>query len=78
MGTGIVSILLHELPYNELWIQYISYIFFCVNIVLFITVLGMSIARYALYPEIWAVMIAHSGQSLFLGCFPMEFASKNS
>jgi tellurite resistance protein TehA-like permease len=78
MGTGIVSILLHELPYNAVWIRYISYIFFCVNIALFVVFLGMSIARYTLYPEIWSVMIAHPGQSLFLGCLPMGFASKLS
>lgn len=77
MGTGIVSILLHELPYNAVWIQYISYIFFAVNVALFITFTGLTIARYALYPEIWSVMIAHPGQSLFLGCFPMAFASKS-
>lgn len=76
MGTGIVSILLHILPYNAQWIQYISYVFFGLNIVLFTTFLLISIARYVLFPEIWGVMIAHPAQSLFLGCFPMAFASK--
>ncbi|KAK0391113.1 hypothetical protein NLU13_0615 [Sarocladium strictum] len=75
MGTGIVSILLHQLPYNAIWIQYISYVFFCVNIALFVVFFGMSIARYTLYPEIWSVMIGHPGQSLFLGCLPMGFAT---
>lgn len=76
MGTGIVSILLHNLPWNGEWLRYISYVFFCVNIVLFVVFLGISVARYALYPEIWGAMISHPGQSLFLGCFPMGFASK--
>lgn len=75
MGTGIVSILLHQLPYNGLWLQYISYIFFSLNIALFVVFLGMSIARYTLYPEIWSAMIGHPAQSLFLGCFPMGLAS---
>lgn len=75
MGTGIVSILLHNLPYNAQWLQYISYIFFCLNIAMFVTFLCISIARYSLYPEIWWAMISHPGQSLFLGCFPMGFAS---
>ncbi|KAK2606111.1 Plasma membrane sulfite pump involved in sulfite metabolism [Conoideocrella luteorostrata] len=75
MGTGIVSILLHNLPYNAQWLQYISYIFFGLNLVLFTIFTGLSIARYALYPEIWGAMISHPGQSLFLGCFPMGFAT---
>jgi tellurite resistance protein TehA-like permease len=75
MGTGIVSILLHNLPYNAAWLQYVSYVFFCINVVLFVVFLAISVARYVLYPEIWGAMIAHPGQSLFLGCFPMAFAS---
>ena len=77
MGTGIVSILLHQLPWNGLWLRYISYVFFCGNIALFVTFLLMSITRYTLYPEIWPAMISHPGQSLFLGCFPMAFASES-
>lgn len=75
MGTGIVSILLHNLPYNAQWLQYISYIFFGLNVLLFVCFLCISIARYTLFPEIWGVMVAHPAQSLFLGCFPMGFAS---
>lgn len=76
MGTGIVSILLHNLPYNAQWIQYISYVVFALNVALFLTFLLLSILRYGLYPEIWMAMIEHPGQSLFLGCVPMGFASK--
>ncbi|OAA61376.1 C4-dicarboxylate transporter/malic acid transport protein [Cordyceps fumosorosea ARSEF 2679] len=75
MGTGIVSILLHNLPYNAQWLQYISYAIFALNVVLFTTFLAISILRYTLYPEIWTAMIDHPGQSLFLGCFPMGFAT---
>jgi tellurite resistance protein TehA-like permease len=75
MGTGIVSILLHNLPYNAPWLQYISYIFFGLNVVLFSVFLILSVLRYTLYPEIWVAMIVHPAQSLFLGCFPMGFAS---
>jgi tellurite resistance protein TehA-like permease len=35
MGTGIVSILLHNLPWNGYWLHVISYIFFALNILLF-------------------------------------------
>lgn len=76
MGTGIISILLHNLPYNAQWLQYISYIIFALNVSLFIAFTIISILRYALYPAIWSAMVAHPGQSLFLGCFPMALASK--
>lgn len=75
MGTGIVSITLHNLPYNARWLQYISYIFFGLNILLFTVFLCLSIARYTVYPKIWWAMISHPAQSLFLGCFPMGFAT---
>ena len=76
MGTGIVSILLHNLPYNGTWLQYISYIIFAANVALFLAFLVMTILRYVLYPQIWTAMILHPSQSLFLGCFPMGLASK--
>lgn len=75
MGTGIVSILLHNLPYNGRWLYYISVIIFCLNVLLFIVFLLISILRYTLYPVIWKAMISHPIQSLFLGTFPMGFAT---
>ena len=75
MGTGIVSILLHNLPYNATWLYWISVIFFALNVFLFIVFLIISIARYVLYPEIWSVMVRHPTQSLFLGTFPMGLAT---
>ena len=75
MGTGIVSILLHNLPYNGQWLQYISYIFFALNAALFVLFLFLSLLRYTLYPKIWTAMIRHPAQSLFLGCFPMGLAT---
>ncbi|KAH8817075.1 C4-dicarboxylate transporter/malic acid transport protein-like protein [Xylogone sp. PMI_703] len=75
MGTGIVSILLHNLPYNGRWLYWISVVIFCLNIFLFVTFLIISILRYTIYPEIWRVMICHPAQSLFLGTFPMGLAT---
>ncbi|KAI0022827.1 putative C4-dicarboxylate transporter/malic acid transport protein [Xylariomycetidae sp. FL0641] len=71
MGTGIVSILFHSLPYTEYWLSYIAWGFFGLNVILFCIFLILSILRYILYPQIWIVMIKHPAQSLFLGCFPM-------
>ncbi|EFX03431.1 flavodoxin and radical sam domain containing protein [Grosmannia clavigera kw1407] len=75
MGTGIVSILLHNLPYSTEWMRYISIAIFALNISLFSVFMTITMARYILYPEIWAVMIKHPAQSLFLGCIPMGFAT---
>lgn len=75
MGTGIVSILLHNLPYNGTWLKYISIVIFVLNIFLFCSFLLVSILRYILYPQIWKAMIRHPAQSLFLGTFPMGLAT---
>lgn len=75
MGTGIVSILLHNLPYNGSWLYYISIVMFVLNIVLFGLFLLISIVRYSVYPEIWSVMVQHPVQSLYLGTVPMGLAT---
>lgn len=76
MGTGIVSILLHSLPYTTPWLPYLSYVFFAFNVCLFLVFTAVTAARYLLYPEIWTAMLNHPGQSLFLGTFPMGLASE--
>ena len=75
LGTGIVSILLHNLPYNGSWLYWISVIMFVLNVFLFSVFLLISILRYAIYPEIWFVMIRHPSQSLFIGTFPVGLAT---
>ncbi|KAI6911747.1 putative C4-dicarboxylate transporter/malic acid transport protein [Hortaea werneckii] len=75
MGTGITSILLHNLPYNGVWLHYISYILFALNVLLFTIFSLISVLRYTLYPEIWHAMIQHPAQSLFIGTFPMGLAT---
>lgn len=75
MGTGIVSILLHNLPYNGVWLYWLSVVFFVFNIILFITFSCISLLRYTMYPVIWEAMLRHPTQSLFLGCFPMGLAT---
>ncbi len=66
MGTGIVSILLHNLPYNAKWLYWISVVVFVVNVALFVIFTCISVIRYTMYPEIWGAMIRHPTQSLFL------------
>ncbi|KAL6230155.1 hypothetical protein BDW75DRAFT_223396 [Aspergillus navahoensis] len=75
MGTGIVSILLNTLPYNSIWLYWISVVIFALNVLLFLAACILSILRYTLYPEIFIAMIMHPVQSMFIGTFPMGFAT---
>ncbi|KAB8222391.1 voltage-dependent anion channel [Aspergillus novoparasiticus] len=75
MGTGIVSILLNTLPCNGEWLYWISVVIFAFNVLLFAIGCVITVLRYSLYPEIFTVMITHPVQSMFLGAFPMSFAT---
>ncbi|KIV79964.1 hypothetical protein PV11_07502 [Exophiala sideris] len=75
MGTGIASILLHNLPYNGDWLYWLSVIIFCLNICLFCTFLAISIFRYTMFRGLFMAMIRHPVQSLFVGTFPMGLAT---
>jgi tellurite resistance protein TehA-like permease len=75
MGTGIVSVLLHNLPYRGAWLYWISVAIFALNVLLFIAFSAISVLRYTLYPEIFITMIRHPAQSLFVGTFPMGLAT---
>ena len=67
MGTGITSILIHNLPYNGRWLYWISVILFVLNVVIFVLLSVMSAMRYIMFRGIWSSMLAHPVQSLFLG-----------
>lgn len=66
-GTGITSILLHNLPYNATWLYWISVVIFAANVLIFTLLTVLSILRYTLFSGIWSAMLAHPVQSLFLG-----------
>jgi len=66
MGTGIVAILIHQLPYQFSGLSEISVVFLCLNVLIFLTLFVLSIVRYTLWPEIWLLMLRHPVQSLFL------------
>ena len=48
-----------------------TFIFFFLNLALFVLFTICTIARYILFPEEWRIMIRQPAQSLYLGCFPM-------
>ncbi|KAJ5345878.1 C4-dicarboxylate transporter/malic acid transport protein [Penicillium brevicompactum] len=75
MGTGIVSILLHNLPYNGTWLYWISVVVFAFNVFLFVLFSLISLARYTLFRGLWTAMLNHPTQSLFLGTYPMGLAT---
>ncbi|KAF2402110.1 C4-dicarboxylate transporter/malic acid transport protein [Trichodelitschia bisporula] len=75
MGTGIVGVLLHNMPYGAHELYYPSIVFFALNALLFGLALGISILRYTLYPECWGVMVRDPVNSLFLGTVPMGLAT---
>lgn len=55
--------------------HYLSILFFALNSLIFLLSFGVSILRYTIWPEIWTVMIQDPNNSLFLGTFPMGFAT---
>jgi C4-dicarboxylate transporter/malic acid transport protein len=75
MGTGIVSILLHNLPYSGMWLYWISVVIFCLNILLFLSFLAISVVRYTYFRGLFQFMISNPVQSLFTGTFPMGLAT---
>lgn len=75
MSTGVVAIMLHQLPYNGHWLQIISTIFFVLNLVLFVLFTFISLLRYIWYQELILVVLGHPHQSLFLATFPVGLAT---
>ncbi|KAH9895130.1 voltage-dependent anion channel [Cubamyces lactineus] len=77
MGTGVVSALLHNLPYHNdsLALKVAALIIFLINLVLFVFVCICTLLRYIIFPEVWWLMLSHPAQSLFIGCFPMGAAT---
>lgn len=75
MGTGIVSILLYTLPYQFHGLHTIGNIVFVLNVILFVLFLALSVARYAIWPSVWYLMLFHPAQSLFLATFSMGFTT---
>ncbi|KAJ3735679.1 voltage-dependent anion channel [Lentinula guzmanii] len=72
-GTGSISLLFHAFPYGNETQTFIifTFIFFFLNLTLFILFCAITITRYIMFPDIWGLMIRHPAQSLFTGTFPM-------
>ncbi|KAI0661331.1 voltage-dependent anion channel-domain-containing protein [Cubamyces menziesii] len=77
MGTGSISILFNNSPYarDSPVVEALVYIFFFLNLVLFVIFNALTIARYIMFPDIWSMMIHHPIQSLFVGAYPMGLST---
>ncbi|KAF9071711.1 voltage-dependent anion channel [Rhodocollybia butyracea] len=77
MGTGAISLLFHIFPYGTGSKAFIAWtlVFFFLNLTLFIVISVMTAARYIIYPKMWALMINHPSQSLFVGTCPIGMCS---
>ncbi|EUC67615.1 C4-dicarboxylate transporter/malic acid transporter [Rhizoctonia solani AG-3 Rhs1AP] len=76
MGTGAVSVLLHNFPYGSRPVLHgFGVALLILNVCLFGLFCVLSAIRYIRYPEILRLMYKHPVQSLYLGCFPMGFAT---
>ncbi|TDL24281.1 hypothetical protein BD410DRAFT_115754 [Rickenella mellea] len=77
MGTGAISILFHIFPYGSKTqaMQIIALSFLILNFALFIIITTCAVTRYLWFRSLWSAMIQHPVQSLYLGSFPMGFAT---
>ncbi|WVQ70853.1 hypothetical protein IAR50_000378 [Cryptococcus sp. DSM 104548] len=71
MGTGIVSILLYDFPFNAHWLRTLAIVIFVFNVVLFFVLLLANIARFVIWKGLFAATLAHPVASMFWGTFPM-------
>ncbi|KAI5120976.1 hypothetical protein M0805_006648 [Coniferiporia weirii] len=77
MGTGAISILFHNFPYGTTnrGMQIVAFFFLMLNFALFIIITGFGVTRYTTFRGLWASMLRHPVASLYIGCFPMGFAT---
>ena len=75
MGTGIASILLHNLPYNAGWLRRLGIVIFILNIVIFALLAVGNIVRYVRWKGVMRSVNTHPAAGLFWGCLPMGLAT---
>lgn len=71
MGTGILSILLYNFPFQFYGLPTIALVIYLFNVITFCIFTLITAARYILFPPILLLMMKNSTQSLFIGTFPM-------
>ncbi|KIV84832.1 hypothetical protein PV11_00586 [Exophiala sideris] len=75
MATGGIANVLHAVPYQFNGLYTIGLIFFLLNIVLYILIWAMIIARFVLYPWTFRASFTHPTESLFVAAFAVSFGT---
>lgn len=71
----MASMLLSQLPYNTRGVQLASLALFVLNILVFVTILAISMCRYILYPQALRGVIEDREQILSLPLIPMAHST---
>ncbi|KAI5122464.1 hypothetical protein M0805_008775 [Coniferiporia weirii] len=76
-GTGAVASLFHIFPYDtdKAALQYTALSFELLNLLFFVVLTACGVARYMIFRGVWASMLRHPVQSLFLGCYSMGLSN---
>lgn len=74
MGTGIVPLLLMNMPFKHPSLRPISIVMFTLSAVIFTGLSILTILRYGRYPRAVKQMLLHPIQSNYVGCIAMGFA----
>jgi C4-dicarboxylate transporter/malic acid transport protein len=75
MGTGIVSIVMNQIPLHIDGLFEAARVLWLLNIALFVACSALFIARTLWFPETIRTLLAHPVQSMFLGAIPMGLAT---
>ncbi|UAB19849.1 TDT family transporter [Acinetobacter baumannii] len=75
MGTGVVSMILIQLPFAKLFLFMLATLLWQFNIVLFSVFSVLYLLRWFLFPHEAKQIFNHPNMSLFLGAIPMGLAT---
>lgn len=75
MGTGVVALLLQNIPYRFNGLDILAKIVFALNLLFFVLFIIISMIRYIAWPQVFWLMIYDPSHSMFLGCVSMGFAT---
>ncbi|CAN6612711.1 sulfite efflux pump Ssu1p [Trichomonascus vanleenenianus] len=75
MGVGITAAILHNFPFEAHWLRVFGIVVWGIAIAMYVVFTTVFVLRFVLYPDQFWRMLHHPGQSVFLGCYPMGFAT---
>ena len=75
MGTGVVALILPELPFAHSIMAHLAVLLWQFNIALFLMFSLLYVLRLIIYPTEAKQIFSHASMSLFLGAIPMALAT---